>query len=254
MTKFWIGLLGVLAPAAILVAASGASPQVATGDSCTATGNGTAYTLNIDLASGVQQGVFAFGAAEASVTNVNIGGTVGTLSTQGLPSGTTAKWMLNNTISSGGSLVASLTTSAPAKSFTVVPAASPTATAYLAPFRCALATKATLPSNAFSTHGQFTYGAGKWHGRVTVSGPGKVSFGQMFARPSNGLPVKKPRLVISSHLVATKAGTVTINLTPTAAGLAAIKAKGSVSFDLGVTFTPKGGRLATKLVRVTLHR
>jgi hypothetical protein len=254
MRKFWIGLLGVLAPAAILVATSGASHQVATGDTCTAAGNGTAYTLSINLASGVQQGAFAFGAGSASVTNVNIGGTVGTLSTQSLPSGTTAKWMLNSTISSGGSLVASLTTSGPSKSFTVVPAASPMATAFLAPVKCALATKTSLPSRAFSTHGQFTSLAGKWHGTVTVSGPGKVSFGQTFPQPSSGIPVKKVRLVISSHVVAMKAGAVKINLTPTAAGLAAIEAKGSVSFNLGVTFTPKGGRPASKLVHVTLRK
>ena len=114
----------LLAAAALGATASGRSLSTS-GDTCTATGNGTAYTLNISIPSGApQQFGFAFGASGASVTNANIGGASGQFSTVNLPTGSTGAWM-TLTPMLPGSAVASLTTSAAVKgSFFVMPAAS----------------------------------------------------------------------------------------------------------------------------------
>lgn len=163
------------AAAALLVGTSAAAVRLAaTGDSCTATGNGTSYSLNISVPSGAPaQGLLAFGAAGVSVTNVVIPGAQGTFSTHGLPASTTGAWQTIAAMPSG-SLVADLTTTgAVSGSFRVVPGTmSPTS--FFPAISCRLES-AAKPSGAFAVHGHFAYSAvaGTWHASVSVPGPGQ---------------------------------------------------------------------------------
>ena len=78
MRRFWGVVGGMFVPAAFLVAPAGAAGQVPTGDTCTAVGSGSSYTLTIVLpANAPPQGGFAFGVPGAKVTGVKTTGTQG---------------------------------------------------------------------------------------------------------------------------------------------------------------------------------
>jgi hypothetical protein len=258
MRTLWGALLGVCLPAAFLVAPSGAAVKAPSGDTCTATGNGTSFTLNIAVTpNGPSQGGFAFGASGVSVTNINIAGNQGALSTQNLPTNTTGEWLLTTPAVPGGTLTASLTTSGPVTgSFTVVAANSPPST-FSDPFLCALATGSPLPSNAFTVNQHVTYDstAGAWHLVVSVPGAGTVSALQAVASSggSGSKPVVAKSLVQTRKVVATSAGKFTLTLRPTPSGSAALKANGSIKLKLNVAFSPKGGKSASKIISLTLR-
>jgi len=252
MKKVWAVALAVFAPAAFLAASSGAVTQVSSGDTCSATGSGTAYTLVINLpANAVEQGSFAFGVPGATVTKIDAPGTGGSLSTENLPGNTSAAWHLTAALVPGQSLTASLNTSAPiAGAFRVVPADARQTTWYDA-VTCAVA-KVAAPNNRFSVNKRFAYNAagGTWRGSVTVPGPGKVVYAHR-TLAVHGTP--KP-LVWSGRVTTWKAGSVPISLKPTPAGREALAKSGSLRLSLNVEFSPKDGKPATKVVALTLRK
>lgn len=260
--KLWrMSLVGSVC-AALLAPFAGASIKAPSGDTCTATGSGTTYTLVITLPSTAsEQAAFAFGASGISVKNVKVVGvpqTTGSMSTQNLPANTTAAWaMATPGVPPGSSVTASLTTSGTvSSSFTVVPADS-SGTTYLDPIVCEV-TKATPPSNKFTVNQHVTYVAAArvWHLVVTIPAAGVVSAVEL--RPTVG--TQSPEQKTAKSLVQTRsqglksAGKVTLVLKLTASGVAKLRAKGSLSVRMNVAFAPKGGKSASKIVRLTLRR
>jgi hypothetical protein len=81
--------IAALTSTGLLAATSDAAIQSQTGDTCVVNGNGTAYTVVINLPPNApEQGGFAFGASGVKITNVRISDTAGSggnLSTQNLP-------------------------------------------------------------------------------------------------------------------------------------------------------------------------
>jgi len=72
-----------LACATLLGSAAGRAAGVETGDTCVATGNGTAYTLSITIpVTAPRHFGFVFGVPGASVTNAVVSGTQGAFSTR----------------------------------------------------------------------------------------------------------------------------------------------------------------------------
>ena len=229
-----------------VLAAASAAPAVAkapsgVGDSCTATGNGTSYALSVKLRTGLPaQGGFAFGNPDATVTNIAIDGTEGTLATEGLPAHTSAAWTLSSAVAAG-TLNADLITNRPVtEPFVVVP--STKRGHYLAGIRCPL--RASTVTNAFvpATIESYRRASKTWTEVVAVAAAGSVSFAQTTAP-----------LVQSGRVAAKGAGTVTLVLEPTAAGRATLAAKGVLIFNLKITFTPSGGTPASKVVVMVLR-
>jgi hypothetical protein len=231
---------------------------VATGDTCTATGNGTAYTLAINIPSTApQQFGFAFGARGAAVTNAVVSGTQGTFSTQQLPGGSSGAWITMTPLMPGSATASLTTTAAISGSFTVMPAGD-TTPSYLEGFTCTMAHGTAMPSSSFSILGHPTYmrSSNAWRLGVRISGAGSVRV--VNPMPSVGLgsvTVKTAMPLVVSHVVTLKrAGTATLTLRPTSRGLAMLAAKGSLHVRLQVIFDPRGGKSASKLMSVTLTK
>jgi hypothetical protein len=246
--------IAVLTSTGLLAAMSEAAIQSPTGDTCVVNGNGTAYTVVINLPPNApEQGGFAFGASGVKITNVRITDTGGggSLSTQNLPANTTAAWNLAGpTAVPGASITASLTTSAPVTgSFSVVPA-NGQHTAYYDPIVCEFPKGTPTPSNKFTVQRQFIYNAasGTWHSFVSVPGPGKVNYSQRKTRPSDTAAL----LVRSGTVSVRAAGKVKLTLRPTAAGKSALAKSRSITLSLSIEFSPKNGKPANKLFTVTL--
>ena len=260
MRRFWGVVSGVFVPAAFLVAPAGAAGQVPTGDTCTAAGSGTSYALTIILpANAPQQGGFAFGARGVKVTNINIAGETGSLSTQNLPPNTTGQWLMSNTPRPGESVTAVLTTSGPVTgSFRVIAASSPPSSTFFAQFLCPVSHGTPVPSNVFTVDQRVTYSsvAGAWHLLVTVPGPGTVTGIQAVASAagSKSKPLPSKYLIQSRRVVATGAGKFTLTLRPTAGGNAVLKKSGSIKLKMTVAFNPKDGKSAAKVLTLTLKK
>jgi len=252
-----IALIGMSVTAAFMVATSSAVIQSPTGDTCTASGSGTAYTLDITLPSNAaQEGGFAFGAPGVTVTNIK-SSTPGTFSTQNLPPNTTGELLLSNAAVVGATVTIVLTTSGPVTgSFTVVTAQFPPSSTFFDPFLCAVNTGTPAPSNAFTVNQHITYdsAAGAWHLVVTVPGPGTVSGIQLVsaAAGSNSKPRAIKYLIQSWKVVATSAGKFTLTLKLTGDGKKAIKSRGSIKLKLSITFLPKNGKAANRVISLTL--
>ena len=238
MRRFRAELLGACVLAAACAAPAVAKVPAGSVDSCTATGGGTSYSLSIKLRTGVPaQGGFAFGNPDASVTNIAISGTDGTLATGGLPAHTSAAWTLSSSLAAG-TLTADLVTTRPVtEPFVVAPSVK--RGRYLGAIRCPLHSGPV--SNAFMPATVETYqrSSKTWTEVVAVGAAGTVSF----AAP----------LVQGGSVKAKGAGTVTLVLTPTAAGRAALAAKGVLVFNLKITFRPNGGAPASKSVVMVLR-
>ena len=253
-------LAAVIALAASVAGAAGATTKAPSGDTCTATGAGTAYTLNITVPSGSpQQFGFAFGAAGTAVTNIDVPGSDGTFSSQSVPSSTSGAWITLSPLMPG-SVVASLTTRAPVTgAFRVMPASS-TQSTFLDPITCAVAPSLTtpVPSRAFTVNHHVTYDnkAHGWRLGVVISGRGTVSALQL--EPTLGTASSKS--VTAKSLVQARdaglksSGTVTLLLKPTPLGSKTLATKGSMTVKLSVIFAPTGGKSATKVVSLELKK
>ena len=121
---------GVLAAAAVLAVSLGSSASAAvaagSGDTCSAVGQGTAYSLAVNAASAAApQYGFAVGAASGvTVESIAVPGIEGSFLTSGLPQGTSGTW-INSTQLPNGPITVTVTTTGPVKSFSVVPASAP---------------------------------------------------------------------------------------------------------------------------------
>jgi hypothetical protein len=244
--KRLFGLAAVLSAATGVLAAS--APATPTGDTCSANGSGTAYAIEIQLASdSPQQDGFAFGAQGATVTAAKIGGVAkGTAYTTNLPANTTAAWLLGSPSAvPGAQVTASVVTNRPVTgSFTVVPYDQQHNT-WFDPVTCALS-KTPVPQSNFGVQQHFAYNAGThaWSSFVTVPGPGKVNYAQKGGT----------QLLIAQGRVATShAGKVKITVHPTAKGRQALTTSGALKIKLSVEFSPTNGRPATKLLSLTLR-
>jgi hypothetical protein len=255
MKRLWaVGAL--LVPATILVATSSALPESATGDTCTATGSGTTYTLQIKIPPTVQQFGFAFRVPGATVTNAVIPSTDGSFSTETLAPNTSGAWLSPTPLT--GASTATVTTSGPISgTIMVVPSSAAQSPSYFDPVACRAGTTASRTA-VFSVGKRVTYTAAAhaWRLAVAIPGAGTVSAKQL--EPTIGTGSAKP--VTAKPLVQVRraglksAGKVMLVLKPTARGSAALKANGSMRIKLDVTFDSRHGKSATKIVALTLHR
>lgn len=248
-----IAVIAMSVTAAFMVATASAAIQSPSGDTCTASGSGTAYTLEITLPSNAaQQGGFAFGAPGVTVTSIK-SATQGTFSTQNVPSNTTGELLLSNAAVVGATVTIVLTTSGPVTgSFTVVTAEFPSSSTFFDSFLCAVSTGPT-PSNAFTAaqHAGYDSATGTWHELVTVPGLGTVRAVQEIA--ANQVTAPK-RLIDSSTVGAKSAGTFALTLRPTGDGNKALTASRSIKLKLSITFLPKNGKAANRVISLTLNK
>jgi hypothetical protein len=253
-TLVGMGMVGIVSAVA-LAPVAGATIKASSGDTCVATGSGTVYTVVIALPSDApEQAGFAFGASGVSITDLKLVGTAtGTVTSHGLPANTTAGLLLSSPgVPPGASVTASLKTSRPLTgSLTVVPADSSHKT-YFDPV-VSQVLQSTLPSNKFTVkqHVSYDTAARVWHLAVVIPGPGVVSATQQ--EPSVGTQTRKSQVHVRRKGLRS-AGTVTLVLQPTANGLAALAKNGSLTVKLAVEFAPKGGKPASKLLRLTLKK
>ena len=102
-------IAALFAPVAFAATTASAVAPSASGDTCTASGSGTAYTLHITVPAGSPQYGFAFGAAGAKVTGAVIPGMNGSFSSENLAPNTSGAWISDSPVT--GSPVATLTLS-----------------------------------------------------------------------------------------------------------------------------------------------
>jgi hypothetical protein len=253
MRRLLGAMVGVLVPAAFLAASSGALTQAPSGDTCTAIGGGTGYTVVITLPpNGVEQAGFAFGVNSANVRGLRIQGYPGSFSTQSLPANTSAMWRLTTPAVPGDSISAVVTTSGPISgSFRIVPV-DKTGNTYFDPVVCSTPRGTSAPSNKFTPQRQFTYVAAKsaWRGFVTVPGRGWVIYNHR-TLAAKGTPSP---LIWSGKVATWRAGKIPVMLKPTPAGMAKLSATGAIKLNLTIEFSPKGGKPANKVLSLTLKK
>ncbi len=255
MRSWWTALIALIG-AGFLAGPGGAAPQ-ATGDTCVAAGSGTSYALTVTIPSGAPpQYGFAFGAPQAKVSNVVIGGASGAFSTSSLPASSSGSWITLTAVMPG-TVVANVTTTAAAGgSFTVTPASASTPT-YFGPVSCTLA-HASLPSSAFTVDRNLRYVSAShaWRLGVTIAGAGVVSAVEPEPTVATGgsAQVTAKSLVQARKLGLKSAGKVTLDLRLTSRGQKMIASTGSLHVRLQVTFNPKGGKSASKMVSLTLKK
>jgi len=243
--KALFGVGAAIASTGMLAAGAAAAP---TGDTCSASGSGTAYALSIQLApNSPQQDGFAFGAQGATVTAAKIGGVAkGKSYRTNLPANTTAAWLIGSPSAvPGAQVTANVVTDGPVTGgFTVVPYDQEHNT-WFDPVTCALS-KSPVPKSSFGVQSHFTYNAGThaWSTFVTVPGPGKVNVAQ-----KGGTKV----LVSQSRVSVGHAGKAKITVRPTAQGRQALGASGSLKVSLSIEFSPPNGKPATKVLSLTLR-
>ena len=253
--KIFFGLTGALALTLVTVAASTAASS--SHDSCTVTGNGTSYTLDITIPKGAPaQHAFAFVSPGVSILNLDVEGMPGNPATSGMPRGTNAEWIVTGRQALPGTFTANVQTSAEPKGGFTVQAVGKTKNVLYAPVGCHRVGGAV--SSAFSAGSSATYvaSAHEWAETVNVPGPGSVTYVQVFTKNGGPLISKGPppqQLVEGNQVTVTKAGRVALTLKPTPAGLAAVK-KGPVSIYLSVSFKPTNAVPETKILTLTLRR
>ncbi len=255
--KAILGTVGALAMfAAVFAPAGGATVKAAqSGDTCTATGAGTEYTLHITIPAGSQQYGFAFGASGATVTNAVIPGTDGSFSTQALAPNTTGAWLTQSPMT--GAPDATLTLSGSGNgTFTIVPSGAKE-TAYLAPVTCKATVAPTATAALTVAHTvKYVPALHVWHLSVKTPGAGTVSARQLLPTvgTAGAKSVTAKSLVQSRRLVTGSGGTFMLTLRLTPAGVAKLAAAGSVKANLTVTFDSANGKSASKQVSLTLRK
>lgn len=234
-------------------ATSGASAALPTGDSCTASGSGTAYTLQITIpGSAPEQGGFAVGALGGKVMGIASTDVTGTRSTSSLPSSTSIAWLLPSPALPGSVTIAVKTTN-PVARFRV-DAANAQATQFIDRFACVVSpATAPLANNHFSAARVATYDRAtrSWHLMVSVPAAGLLSATQQVAANQ----VMAPRTLVVSSRIATKSpGQFALTLRLTGAGKKALTASNSLHVRLGIAFAPRNGLASSSLVDLTLAR
>lgn len=276
MRRFWTIVGGVVALAAMLVLPAGARVQVASGDTCTASGNGSQYTLRINIPGGGQQQYgFAVRADGGTVTNISIPGANGNFSTAvaSLAPNTTAGWFSDAPLPANA--VVTIATSGTLKSLTIVPSfnasavnggstpatgqTQPTtgAPSFLDPVTCTMSATAPARTASLTVAPRATWSSSSraWKLAVTVPNAGIVSAKQLMWTSTGAYGtgvVAKP--FVQAHRVSAKApGSVTLTLKPTPRGQAALETSGSFTVPLQVTFDAGSGKAAHRNVTLTLR-
>jgi hypothetical protein len=243
--------------AAVMSGTAFAHGAVPSGDTCTAVGQGTSYTVNVNVAStGSHQYGFALGASGGAVQGITVTEIEGSFLTSGLPSGSTGTWITTSPLSSG-SVGLSVITSAPVTSFSVRPAAAASPATYLDPIQCAV-TPAPTPTATLTVdrHAAYDAAAKAWRLTVTIGRGGVVSAKQ--PEPTVGTGGSKsttPTPLVQARRIALKtAGKVTLTLRPTSRGESMLAKSGSIRAKLAVTYFPTGGKAATRVVSLVLTK
>jgi hypothetical protein len=242
--------LAITVAALGLVAALAADPAASTvsarADSCTVTGAGSNFALEITIPAGApRQGGFVFEAPGTSVSMVLINGVSGSQSLLRLPHGATAMAQTSQGALPAGTVSVNVETQGDFSGvFRVTPEGFPKTSTFLGAFSCAVP-PAELASNGFSPQGSFVWiGAeGAWRESVSVPGPGVLSFHSVESHP----------LVASNGVVLQHGGLATLTVKPTAAGKAALARHSAIAVPLTFVYTPNRGEPASKTVTVTLR-
>jgi hypothetical protein len=248
MRKLCAVTVALIGSIAALAATSGATTKVATGDTCVANGSGSAYTLTVNLGAGSpQQDGFAVGVKGGNVTKMMIGAVPGKTLTDGLPGGTQQAWIFGSPQGvPGASVTISVSTAAPAKTFTVVPW-DQEHQQWFDPFACQVSTLGTQADSAFTIGRRFTYvpATHAWMFTVKVPGPGTVNVSQ------NG----GAKQLIASHRTKVSGGTARVAVGTTTAGRAALAKSGNLKIRLSIEFSPSSGvKPTTKTMAATLAK
>ncbi len=255
--------LGALLAAGLITAglagAASARRTIGSGDTCTATGGGTSYTLRIDVAStNPEQYGFAVGASGARVRSISVTAVEGSYMSGPLPQGASGTWISSSRIEPGP-VVAVVTTSGPAKSFTVTPASQPSPPAYFDSISCSIsATAPVAKAGTFTVSPRVTYDAASkaWKLTVTLASAGRVSAVQPEPTVGGAYPTSKTAKpeVQSRSVARSGAGVVTLTLRPTALGSSTLARSGAIKLKLLVTFFPTGGKATHRLVALVLKK
>jgi hypothetical protein len=253
MTRVFGATLAVVAAVGWTVARSSAAFRAASGDTCTATGSGTSYTLSVTIPSGAPaQGGFAVGASGVTLMNLTIQGDSGVRASTGLPQSTTLAEFAPSPLPTGTVTVNVETNKAFSGAFTVSPVDVPHTTFFDA-ISCAVqTTSARTPSNEFTARKQVAYNraTGSWRAFVMVPGPGKITF---VHRTLGAGSTPRP-LIHSGRVAMSQAGTAALTLRLTPAGKAALQKAGLLRLNLNIEFSPTNGKPANKVLRLTLKR
>lgn len=242
-----------LAAAAFLAPAAGAHTNVVSGDTCTYSGSGSTYTVNIVSGAGVQQTSFAFGAQGLTISNISISGKNGNFTTANLPANTIAGWSSDEQLT--GSLAATLTVSGSITGNVVIVPTSSQGTTYNA-VTCALRTNPAKA--ALSIHvkePRYSSSSRAWHMLVSVPVAGTLSAVQPL--PTNITPIKQlsAKALVQTHSIGTRTGgMLTLTLRPTSLGSTVLTRSSVLKVKLRVTFDAMDGRTAHKTVSLALRR
>jgi len=247
---------GLVAMTAILAVGAAARTQASSGDTCTYSANGTAYTVNIVTGSGVQQFGFAFGAPGLTLTNIGVSGQNGSFTTGKLPANTSGAWISDTPLT--GNMVATLAGNGATTGPVVVVPSAASQSSYFDAVTCAAATStntggSTAKALSFTIASRATYSraAGGWHLVVTIPVAGTVSAKQPLA---TSIKVRPNPLVQAKREALASGGKVTLLLKPTPQGQAVLAAKGVLAVKVTVTLDSKDGREAHKTVSLALRK
>jgi hypothetical protein len=247
---------GLMATAAILAVAANARTQVPSGDTCTYSANGTAYTVNIVAASGVQQFGFAFGAPGLTLTNVGVSGQNGSMTTAKLPANTSAAWISDTPLT--GNVVATLAGSGSTTGPVVVVPSAASQSSYFDAVTCAAATStntggstARALSFTVASHATYSRAAAGWHLVVSIPTAGTVSAKQPQA---TSIKVRPKPLVQAKRQSLSSPGKVTLLVKATPQGQLVLASKGVLAVKLTITVDSKDGREAHKTVSLALRK
>jgi len=255
MRKLWV-VVSLLIAVAVTAGPAGARLQAPSGDTCTFSGSGTTYTVDINAATSTQQFGFAFGAPGLTVTQTGIAGQNGNFTTAKLPANTTGAWISDTQLT--GSLVATLTVSGTATGPVVIVPSAATQSSYYDPVTCTASTStntggATAKNLSFTVASRATWNAAAhgWHLVVTIPTAGTVSAKQPLA---TSLKVKPKPLVQVKREALSSRGKVTLLVKTTPQGDAVLTSKNVLAVKLTITVDSRDGREAHKNVRLTLRK
>jgi hypothetical protein len=248
-------VVGGIVSGVLLVGTASGTILSPSGDTCTASGSTTTYTLHITIPGGAPQYGFAFVTPGTTLKSAVIPGTNGDFSTQNLSPPATGAWISDSPLS--GAPIATLTTSSPATgAITIIPSASQST--FFAPVGCTLSTAAQPASIAFIIDRHVTYNAASdtWRMVVTIPEPGTVSATQLEPTTGTGAatPVTAKPQIQSRRVVTNNAGNVDLTLQPTSSGRTDLKARASIKVELDITYQSQGGKSANKLLILTLEK
>jgi hypothetical protein len=194
-----------------------ARSSVPSGDTCTYSANGAAYTVNVVTGNGVQQFGYAFGIPGTTLTVTGAG--TGPVVIVPAAAAQASYYDPVTCAAATGSNTGGAT--ARALSFTVAP------------------------------HAAFSKVAGGWHLVVTIPAAGTVSAKQ--PQPTS-IRVKPKPLVQAKREALNTRGKVTLLVRATPQGQGALDAQGLLKVKMTVTVDSKDGREAHKTVSLTLRK